>query len=106
MQQVILFGADDGGGVVITEKGVIRIPPWNPTTQRILEAVSALSHTLPHLKEAGLGDEASKLMDGMWGLMRKVLETAAGPLNKDASMVHVGNLAATSADGGKSGGVR
>jgi hypothetical protein len=43
MYIVILFGGGDGGGIIITSRGIKRIPPWDPT---FLDRVYALNHLL------------------------------------------------------------
>jgi|SRR5579885_3437086 len=65
MEIVILFGGGDGGGIIITANGIIRIPPYGPNIQRMFGAALSMMAAASFVQESGLAkglvEQATKL---------------------------------------------
>jgi hypothetical protein len=87
MAQVILFGGGDAGGIIITEHGVRRIPPFDPGTRLQLRGLSALANAGRYAH----GDAAKELSGIVGRLSSDVIgrvERIVGPLSGANSLVY------------------
>ena len=61
MKAVILFGGGDGGGLIITDKGVKPIPPFDPAIRSNLKSAAAMVTSVTKTRDARNKEKASKL---------------------------------------------
>lgn len=88
MVKVILFGGGDGGGIIITSKGVKPIPPWDPAFRLQLRALNALvrAGSLMSKREHArlLGNVITKLS----GAALTQLEALVGKIDADNGLIY------------------
>ncbi|MEB3316954.1 MAG: hypothetical protein VKO39_02250 [Cyanobacteriota bacterium] len=88
MSQVILFGGDDGGGILITSNGVRRIPPFDPSIRLQLRGLSALLNGIRLLPNTP-GEEMTTLVNRVSNIFIEQVEAVVGPLEGDNSLVYL-----------------
>jgi hypothetical protein len=89
LDMVILFGGGDGGGIVITEAGIERLPPFDHRLRSRLKAVSALvkadARLAPEGREElrGLADRVAR------SIVPAVVERAGDAATGENSIVYI-----------------
>jgi hypothetical protein len=87
MQMVILFGGGDGGGLIITDKGVRTIPPFDPEVLLTLKATAALV-TASHTGAPGKARrKLSKLAGNLAMAAIEQVEDVVGPLSGENALI-------------------
>lgn len=89
MRSVILFGGGDGGGLIITDKGVRPIPPFDPGILRILKSASSMVNSLTTTsREGALKTKMAKLSASLANLAVEVVEEVVGELEGDQALIY------------------
>jgi len=88
MAQVIIFGGGDAGGIIITEHGVRRIPPWDPGVLLQLRGVSALAQSTLFARPEQIGQEFSSLLNKLSNFVVGRIEGIVDQLDATNSIVY------------------
>ena len=87
MEQVILFGGGDGGGIRITEHGIEHIPPFDPALVSELRGISALTRAAELMR----GQEGGRELGAVTGKLAQQavgrVEAVVGSLDAHVSLV-------------------
>ncbi|HEY0525596.1 MAG TPA: hypothetical protein VGD08_19545 [Stellaceae bacterium] len=88
MAQVIIFGGGDAGGIIITEHGVRRIPPFDPGILLQLRGVSSLAQSTLFARAEHLGQEFASLLNKLSNVVVGRVEAVVGQLDAENSLVY------------------
>jgi hypothetical protein len=88
MRSVILFGGGDGGGLLITDKGVRPIPPFDPGVRLALRSASAMVNSLEATHDGPTKTKKAKLAASLANLAVEQVEEAVGELQGDQALVY------------------
>jgi hypothetical protein len=87
---VILFGAGEGGGIIITATGIEALPPFEPRLRTRLKAVSALVRADAMLARRDAGEELRGLADRVArSIVPALVEKAGEAATGDNSIVYI-----------------
>lgn len=89
MAMVILFGAGDGGGLLITVNGVRRIPPFDPSLRRRLRAVADLANSLPAGSDDPDANELRQLANKLANMTVGEVEGVVGELDPENGLIYL-----------------
>ena len=88
MAKLVLFGGGDDGGVIITEEGVRRIPPFDPLVRAQIKAVSQLVAAIQDQRAGGSDhSELTALATRLANLAVQQVEAIVGTLDAEASLI-------------------
>jgi hypothetical protein len=88
MRSVILFGGGDAGGLLITDKGVRPLPPFDPSIRLVLRSASAIVNSLSSTAEGELKTKKAKIAASLSNLAVEEVENVVGQLQGDQAIVY------------------
>ena len=87
MKGVILFGGGDAGGLIITDRGIRPIPPFDPAILLNLRAANAMVKAIAAARGDDVRTKISKSATGLCNLAVEQIEEAVGSLDGEHSLI-------------------
>jgi hypothetical protein len=87
-QTVVLFEGGDGGGILISHRGIRPVPAFDSGLRQTLKAVSILLKAIALTSDKAFGRRLSKQAVGLCNLAVGQVEEILGPLNPDRAIVY------------------
>lgn len=88
MTQVILFGGGDGGGIIVTEHGIKKIPPFDPAIIAELSAVSKLAMAATEIKNTEAQRELNEVTSRLTAVVIPQITKVSGAISDVAGLVY------------------
>lgn len=88
MKSVILFGGGDGGGLIITDKGVRPIPPFDPGLRLTLKSAAAMVKAISATKGGDSRGKMAKLATSLTNLAMAQVEDVVGTLDGNNALIY------------------